>query len=287
MLTTAKTLVDHAAAHGYAVGAFNVTDIAMARGVVQAAQAQHSPVILQLSQKHAQNIVPLNLMAPVLLTLAEQASVPVAVHLDHGFDPAVCIQALHTGFSSVMYDGSAKPLAVNRLHTKRIVACAHALSASVEAELGPMQRDSVDTTVDYQALSATYTDPVEAREFVADTGVDMLAVAFGTVHGVYSQTPHLNWQRLAALHEAVAVPLVVHGGSGLSDDDYRHMIKGGIAKINYFSNMAYHVANRIRDQLNATVAQQPYVTAITEWEQAAVQAEVQARLQIFGSAGQA
>ncbi|MFD0896458.1 class II fructose-bisphosphate aldolase [Loigolactobacillus binensis] len=285
-LVTTKELTQSAQRGQYAVGAFNVTNIAMARGVVAAAEANCSPVILQIGEKQLTNYVPLDLMGTVMLTLARQAKVPIAVHLDHGFSYEVIIQALKLGFSSVMIDASQTDFATNIAQTKAVVQVAHALGVSVEAELGPMNREGGGTTVDYRQLAQTYTDPQAAERFVAATGTDLLAIAYGTVHGIYSQTPHLSFDRLQQIAQLVSVPLVVHGGSGLADQDYRRSIANGICKINYYSNLAYTVANTVKQKLQQTTTQ-VFISDVDNWTQQLVQAEVSAKLQIFGSAGQA
>ncbi|MFC6169787.1 class II fructose-bisphosphate aldolase [Loigolactobacillus jiayinensis] len=284
-LVTASELTKAAQQAQYAVGAFNVTSIAMARGVVAAAEAQRSPVILQIGEKQLTNYVPLDLIGPVMLQLAHTASVPVAVHLDHGFSYDVIMQALKIGFSSVMIDASQADFTANVAQTRAVVQAAHALGVSVEAELGPMNREGGGVAVDYSQLAHTYTDPKEAERFVTQTNVDMLAVAYGTVHGVYSQTPHLSFERLQQIKQLVALPLVVHGGSGLADDDYQRSIDNGICKINYYSTLAYHVANAVKQRLQQTT-EQTFISDVDQWTQQLVQNEVAAKLKVFGSAGQ-
>lgn len=285
-LVTGGELTKAAQRAQYAVGAFNVTSIAMARGVIAAAESTQSPVILQIGEKQLTNYTPLTLIGPVLLNLARTAKVPVAVHLDHGFSYDVIMQALKLGFSSVMIDGSQADFTGNVAQTKAVVQVAHALGVSVEAELGPMNREGGGTVVDYSRLAQTYTDPKEAERFVTQTDVDMLAVAYGTVHGVYSQTPQLSFERLQQISQLVALPLVVHGGSGLADQDYRRSIANGISKINYYSTLAYHVATQVGQRLQNTTTQ-VFISDVDQWTQEFVQTEVAAKLQVFGSAGQA
>ncbi|MFL2028744.1 class II fructose-bisphosphate aldolase [Loigolactobacillus zhaoyuanensis] len=286
VLATGIELTQAAQQAQYAVGAFNVTSIAMARGVVAAAEATNSPVIIQIGEKQLTNYAPLELIGPVMLTLARSAKVPVAVHLDHGFSYSVIMQALKLGFSSVMIDASQVDFNANVAATRAVVQAAHALGASVEAELGPMNREGGGTTVDYSQLAQTYTDPQAAVRFVSSTDVDMLAIAYGTVHGVYSQTPHLSFERLQQISRLVTVPLVVHGGSGLTDQDYRHSITNGISKINYYSTLAFQVANAVGQRLQ-NPDEQVFISDVDNWTQALVQAEVVTKLQVFGSAGKA
>lgn len=287
MLETTKTLTQDAKERGYAVGAFNVPSMPMARGVVAAAEASHAPVILQLGEKQHDHYLPLDLIGPALLTLAKNARVPVSVHLDHGFSFAVEVQALKLGFPSVMIDMSQQDLSTTTARTKEIVKIAHALGASVEGEIGPMNREGGGEKVDYAHLDETYTDPGEAAQFAQDTGVDLLAVAFGTVHGIYSQTPHLSFSRLRQIAQEVDVPLVMHGGSGLEDDDYRQAVQNGISKINYFTNMAYHVANEVIARAKQHEGEQLLVPDLDLWTTEFVQQEVTEKLTLFGAAGRA
>ncbi|WP_225049270.1 class II fructose-bisphosphate aldolase [Lacticaseibacillus kribbianus] len=284
VLVRADILAKDAQRYHYAVGAFNVTTIGMVQGVIAAAEANQAPVILQFGERQAR-FVPLATIAPILIAAAKSATVPVAVHLDHGLSFETVMQALRLGFSSVMIDASSQSIAANQAVTAAVVRVAHALNVSVEAELGPMQREGGPDAVDYAGLDATYTDPGVVADFVAATGLDMLAVAYGTVHGVYTQTPRLNYDRLAEIAQQTHVPLVVHGGSGLSDGDYRRSIAGGIAKINYFSTMAKNVTDAIRDRLNQPENQGVFVSELALWERDLVAEEVAARLAVFGGQG--
>ena len=201
-------------------------------------------MILQHAQSH-DDMIDLEEIGPIMKYYAERAKVPVALHLDHGSTFARCVQALRLGFTSVMYDASAKSFEENAAETKEIVKLAHAVGASVEAELGHIFTSEVvhgeggqaDSTSDYEDLNDIYTDPEVARKFVEMTGVDCLAVAFGTTHGVYLTEPKLDLPRVARLREATNIPLVMHGGSGVSDEDYAVAIENGICKVNYYTYM--------------------------------------------------
>jgi fructose-bisphosphate aldolase class II len=245
MLVTLKELLDEAMVEHKAVGAFNGTTLEAIRGIIQAAEELNSPVILQHAQSH-DDIIDLEEIGPVMKYYAERAKVPVALHLDHGSSFERCVQALKLGFTSVMYDASAKSYEENAAETAEIVKVAHSVGASVEAELGHIFTSAVvqgeggdnsDSTDDYENLDDIYTDPAVAKKFVEETGVDCLAVAFGTTHGVYLTEPKLDLPRVARLREATGIPLVMHGGSGVSDEDYAVAIENGICKVNYYTYM--------------------------------------------------
>ena len=244
MLVTLKELLDQANSAPNAVGAFKGTTLEAIRGIIQAAEELNCPVILQHAQSH-DDIIDLEEIGPIMKYYAERAKVPVALHLDHGSSFERCVQALCLGFTSVMYDASAKSFEENAEETKEIVKIAHAVGASVEAELGHIftsevvhgEGGSADSKDDYDDLDDIYTDPEVAKKFVELTGVDCLAVAFGTTHGVYLTEPKLDLPRVARIREAANVPLVMHGGSGVSDEDYAVAIENGICKVNYYTYM--------------------------------------------------
>ena len=243
-LVTSKEMLSKAQKGGYAVGAFNAENMEMVKAIIQAAEELNCPVILQHAQSH-DDIIDLEEIGLIMKYYAERAKVPVALHLDHGSSFERCVQALRLGFTSVMYDASAKSFEENAEETKEIVKIAHAVGASVEAELGHIftsevvhgEGGSADSKDDYDDLDDIYTDPEVAKKFVELTGVDCLAVAFGTTHGVYLTEPKLDLPRVARIREAANVPLVMHGGSGVSDEDYAVAIENGICKVNYYTYM--------------------------------------------------
>ncbi len=244
MLVTVKALLDEAKRERKAVGAFNGTTLESIQGIIRAAEELDCPVILQHAQSH-DTIVPMDEIGPVLLFYAGRAKVPVAVHLDHGSSFERCVQAIRLGFTSVMYDASGKEFETNVRETAEIVRIAHAAGVSVEAELGHIFTSEIvagegteaDSAADYEDIQDIYTDPQAAKVFVERTGVDSLAVAFGTVHGVYLTEPKLDLPRVAAIRDAAGIPLVMHGGSGVSDEDYKAAIENGICKVNYYTYM--------------------------------------------------
>lgn len=249
MLVNLKTILEKAKTGKYAVGAFNATDLNTARGIVEAAEKEQSPVILQFAEVHKQYIS-IEQAAAMYLELAESASVPVCVHLDHGENFETIIKAMHLGFSSIMVDASSKPFKENIAMTNKVLEIARALDVSVEAELGIMNAEDGSGELDYQKMDDTYTNVEEAKVFVEETSVDALAIAFGTVHGLYKAEPNLNYQRIKEISDVTNKPLVMHGGSGLSDQEYRQSIENGITKINYYSTMSYEVTNGLRKFLN-------------------------------------
>jgi fructose-bisphosphate aldolase class II len=287
VLVNAKELIKDAKARHYAIGSFNVTDIEMVRGIVSAAEKENSPVIIQFAELH-DNYVPLDVIGPVMINVAKKASVPVVVHYDHGVTFDNIVKAMQMGFTSVMMDASQDDFETNMARTKEIVKIAKPLNISVEGELGPMNREGGGDNVDYAELDKTYTNPQEAKQFIEETGVDMLAVAYGTVHGVYTQAPKLNFDRLKEISDLVDFPLVVHGASGLRDEEYRKSVENGICKINYYSEMVHRVALEVQKRLTEGLNnKQLFISDVSPWEIELVEKEIRERLRVFGSAGKA
>lgn len=229
---------------GHAVGAFNITSYESLRAVIQAAEGLGRPVIIQFAESHG-NFISLEEIGPHMLLYAREAAVPVAVHLDHGASFQTCMKAIRMGFTSVMIDASSKDLETNIRITKEVVHAAHPAGVSVEAELGCVPQScggsdaggSAEPAPSHGKPDSSYTDPFMAKEFVERTDVDFLAVSFGTVHGVYFNTPRLDMERLALIKKQVGIPLVMHGGSGISPEDYGRVMENGISKINYYTYM--------------------------------------------------
>lgn len=235
-LVTARHLLDAAAVLGNAVAAFDTADPVSTEGILQAAEQRQRPVILMVPEA-AMALLDRETFFPYLIWRARRSSVQVAVQVDHGESLGLIMQAIHHGFSSVMIDGSMLPLSDNIARTRQIVELAHAAGVSVEAEVGNVggaEGSFAGTEVD----TDTFTDPDDARAFAEATGVDALAVAFGTVHGHYKGTPRLDFDRLGAIRARVNTPLVLHGGSGLSDIDFVRAIEHGIRKINIFTEIS-------------------------------------------------
>ena len=235
MLVTLKEILQIAEEKGIAIGSFNTPNMTSVRAVIGAAEALQQPVILMHAQVHEEmGLCRMEEIAPVMSQFAQRAAVPVCVHLDHGTDLDYVKRGLALGFTSVMYDGSVLSTAENTANTRIAVEAARHAGASVEAEIGSMGAREGGAGDD----TSIYTDPDAAVQFVADTGIDALACAFGTAHGFYRAQPKLDYDRLSAIHERISVPIVMHGGSGVSAADYREVIRRGVRKVNYYTYMA-------------------------------------------------
>lgn len=235
MIVTLKDILRIAEAKKCAVGAFNTPNFASLKAVITAAEEQNLPVIIDHAQVHEEmGLCVMEEIAPMMLFMADKASVPVCVHLDHGTDLDYIKRGLDLGFTSVMYDGSELSPEMNLANTCIAVAMAREYGASVEAEVGSMgSRESGGLAGD-----SIYTDPEIAKSFAEETGIDALACAFGTAHGLYLKKPQLDFERLAKIKSMVNIPLVMHGGSGVSVEDYKKVIELGIRKINYYTYSA-------------------------------------------------
>jgi fructose-bisphosphate aldolase class II len=214
--------------------------------------------------------------------LAEDATVPVSIILDHGASFEHCIMALHAGFTDVMYDGSRLPFEENVSNTQKVVQAAHAVGAAVEAELGHVGTGS--TYSQFGAQGKGFTDPDVVERFVEETGVDFLAIAIGTAHGLYDGEVNLALDLLAEIRERVDIPLVLHGGSGLTDEQFRAAVAGGIQKINIFTNLAVESTRRMRD--NAKTDGASFRTMVTQIREA-FRDECGRLLDVFGTTGKA
>ncbi len=240
MLITMKAILELADAKNIAIGAFNITSLEGIQAVLQASEELNQPVILQFAPVH-ESIIPMSVIGPVMIMMAEQATVPVAVHLDHGDDLNLLKKALDMGFTSIMYDGSALSFEENVANTRIAVEMADAYGASVEAEIGAMGRQefsSIGEGEEGEAMEGCYTDPEQAEQFVEATGIDALACSFGTVHGLYLTEPKLDFDRISRIRTRIGLPIVMHGGSGVSDQDFRKCIENGVRKINYYTYLA-------------------------------------------------
>lgn len=229
-------MVGHAYRHNYAVGAFGVDDQIFLEGVLQAAESSRAPVVLNLIESHFYGR-DFALFAQTASDAARCATVPVAVNYDHGGSKSGAERAIAAGCNAVMVDTSMLPFSDNLHETREIVAMAHSCGVAVEGELGYVPGMEGDSAAEHPGELA-YTSAAEARTFVERTGVDCLAVSVGTVHGHMKGVPRLDYGRLAKLHEAVPVPLVIHGGTDLTEDQSRKLISHGVAKINYYTGLA-------------------------------------------------
>jgi fructose-bisphosphate aldolase class II len=246
-------MLQDASRRGYAVPCFNAINLDMIRGIIQAAEEEQSPVILCHAEIHFK-YTPLEMIAPIMVEAMERAKVPVSILLDHGKSFSAITNAMHLGFNAIMFDGSEYEYEENVLRTSEVVKIAKTLGVSVEGELGYVTRpksggaegEDDDSIIDDTSL---YTDPEQAREFVERTGIDALAAAFGTVHGVYLKKPMLDLSRLEQIRNTAGVPIVMHGGSGLSVEDFNNTIDKGVAKINYYTGMALKVMDQAKTRL--------------------------------------
>lgn len=225
-LTPVTPLLQAARSENKAVGAFNVGNMEMLMGVIKAAETANTPVIIQVAEKRL-NHSPLSLVGPMMVGAAGKAGVDIGVQLDHGFDAGIIHAAIDYGFTAVMFDGSALSLTENIIRTKEIVDFSRRQSVEVEAEIGTLGGSEGGPVHQIR-----YSDPEEARRLVEQTGCSSLAVAIGNAHGHYRGNPHLNFEVLEKIAAQVSVPLVLHGGSGLSEQDFRKAICLGIRKIN-------------------------------------------------------
>ena len=278
MLANLCDVLPKAQKEHYAVGLFNTIDTDMLEAVISAAEDLNAPVIIGT----AEVLLPygeLKLLAPSVISTAARAKVPVVVHYDHGLTFERCMEALKLGFTSVMFDGSAKDTAANLAETANVVRIAHAMGASVEGEIGHVGQAAAGDG----ELTDMYTTPAEAVSFVEATGVDALAVAIGTAHGVYKTKPRLDIGRLQEIRSALDTPLVLHGGSGLSDDDFRSTIASGIAKVNIFTDLCVAGTNAMAEAINAGKGYLDIRTARVE----AIRNAVKNKMELFGSVNKA
>ncbi len=278
MLVNLHDVLKPAMEGGYGVGLFNTTDSDMLEAVIAAAEETNSPVIIGT----AEVLLPygeLKLIAPGMIAAAKRAKVPVVVHYDHGLTFERCIEALQLGFTSIMFDGSAGDVDKNIADTQEIVRIAHAMGATVEGEIGHVgQAETNDNATDDR-----YTTPAEAVDFLEKTGVDALAIAIGTAHGAYKTKPQLDIERLKEIRSKVDTPLVLHGGSGLSDDDFRNAVTNGIAKVNIFTDLCVAGENAMSEGLAEGLA---YLDIRNKKVEAIKQA-AKRKMTLFGCAGKA
>ncbi len=230
----------------YAVGLFNAVNLELARGIIRAAEETQSPVIVGTAEVLFP-YGPLEEVSYYLLPMAKKAGVPVVVHLDHGLNRETCLKALELGFSSIMYDCSTDSYEENVRKVKEMAEIAHSYGATIEGELGHVgdNEDMTDDGTSSKDPSMYYTDPKMALDFVQKTGVDALAVAVGNAHGAYKFPPKLDFARIREIATTVDVPLVLHGGSGLTDLDFKTAIREGISKVNIFTDINVAAAKAV------------------------------------------
>lgn len=256
MLVNMKEILEEAEKGGYAIGCINTPNVETLRAVIGAAEDLNVPVIIDHAQVH-DSLISLEEIGPKMVEYAKKAKVPVCVHLDHGSDYNFVMRAIRCGFTSIMYDLSALPFEENKAKLKEFTEMAHKLNITVEAELGIMtstEEDShggVSSGWTHETIKKTFTDPEQAAEFARDTGVDALAVCFGTAHGIYAEPPILDIERVKAIRAAMPkdTRVVMHGGSGVDAKQVQAAITAGCSKINYYSYMAKACSKHIYEEL--------------------------------------
>lgn len=282
MLTTTKKILLDAQAGGYAVGAFNVENMEMVMAVLEAAEELQSPVIMQTTPSTVK-YAGLDFYLANVNAAAERASVPVVMHLDHGNSFELAMEALRTGYTSIMIDGSHHSFEENIALSKAVADACHPGKVPVEAELGKVggKEDDLDGGDDNP-----YTDPMEAKEFVERTGVDSLAVGIGTAHGVYKGKPVLQFDVLSQIRDVVDIPLVLHGTSGVPDEDVEECIRRGICKVNYATDLRIAFTKGVKEYLkeNPEAIDPKKYNALGKEE---VKKYVMGKMKVCGSVGKA
>lgn len=284
MLASLKEVLAVAEARTIAIGAFNTPNLESLCAVIEAAEALELPVIVQFAQCH-EEWLSLEIIGPIMVEHAKKASVPVCVHLDHGETLDYIRAALQMGFTSVMYDGSTRTLEDNIAETREAVCLAKRFGADVEAEVGSMgQREFAGGyPADEGEAQKIYTSPSDAQRFVAATGVQALACSFGTTHGIYLSAPRLDFEIVRQVRTATGgIPVVMHGGSGVSEDDFRSAILAGVRKINYFTYMdkvaGAAVCQTIRDTADTATV---FYTALRTAAMDAMRENVKDAMRVF------
>jgi fructose-bisphosphate aldolase class II len=299
MLMPSKELVVKAQKEGYAVGAFNAVNMETAQAIFGAAEETSSPFIIQITQTTLRYTEPEELFA-LIRARGEKTNVPFAIHLDHGRGFDICMRFLRLGVTSLMIDGSLqedgktpRTYEENVEVTRRVAAAAHAMGVTVEAEIGRLGQVSGDAEG-----GDNLTDADEAARFAGDTGIDMLAVAIGTTHGLYKGTPYIAHDRLKAIAKQVPVPLVMHGGTGVPDEDVRKAIPSGISKVNIDTQIRVAFYDAIIQQIHEVEKDFAEVDAsggVRKYDirkvlapaREAMREAVMDRMRVFGSAGHA
>lgn len=283
MLVPLKAVLKDAETGGYAVGAFNCNNMEIIQATATAAELEKSPVIIQASQG-ALKYAGLDYIAALVRVAAKEINIPIVLHLDHGTSFEQVVKCIRAGFTSVMVDGSGLPLEENIAFTSRAVNIARVVGVSVEGELGRIGGTEDNVLVSEQ--EAMFTDPVEAARFVNETGVDALAVAIGTAHGHYKGVPKLDFPRLVKIHSLVKVPVVLHGSSGVPDEDIREAIRLGIRKVNIDTDIREAFVNATRQVLEEQPEEIDPRKVLGPAREAAIEM-IRKKIRVFGSTGRA
>ncbi|MCI0183345.1 MAG: class II fructose-1,6-bisphosphate aldolase [Acidibacillus sp.] len=267
--------------HGYAVGQFNINNLEWTQAIVEVANEENSPVILGASEG-AIKYMGIEYMAAIAKAAADMSKVPIILHLDHGSSYDVILKCIRHGFTSVMIDGSHFPLEENIALTKKVVEACHPLGIHVEGELGRIGGVEDDLSVD--AREATLVHPGEAERFVKETGIDAFAPAIGSQHGHYKGKPNLAFDRLAQVQTLTGIPLVLHGGTGIPDEDVRRAISLGVSKVNVNTENQSAFTNTVReifDRDKEVFDPRKYLGPA----RAAIKDAVRTKIRLFGSNG--
>ncbi len=284
MLATLNDVMKIAEEKKIAVGSFNTPNLEGIQAVIEAAEELELPVIIQFAQCH-EPWIPLKTIGPIMVEAAKKATVPVCVHLDHGETLEYLQEALDIGFTAIMYDGSVLPYEENLANTKKAVEMAAKTGASVEAELGSMGKRESGAGDGSGAEDETkiYTDPEQAAIFVRETGIDALACSFGTTHGIYLTEPRLDFDVVKKVRENTGnIPVVMHGGSGVSAEDYHKAVDAGVRKINYFTYMDKSGGNAVKEYLDSVNENEPiFYSSIVEAGRKAMKENVKSAMQLF------
>ncbi len=282
-LVDMKDMLQHAYQHGYAVGAFEVVSLDFLDGIMQAAEQARAPVILSMAESHFEYF-DFDLMMPAVEAAAKRALVPVAIHFDHGTSLESAVNGINQGCNGVLVDASNEDFMENIRITKQVVETAHACGVAVEGELGYVPGVEGEGAEHYPG-DFVYTSLAEAKAYVERTGIDFLAVSIGTVHGQMKGKPKLDYQRLKQINDSLKMPLVIHGGTGLSDDQFHRLISNGVAKINCYTALSDVVAKQIRKNIKMETGCS-YI-GLTKSINLAVADEVERCMRLWGSAGRA
>ncbi|MDO5391122.1 MAG: class II fructose-bisphosphate aldolase [Eubacteriales bacterium] len=284
MLATLNDVMKIAEEKKIAVGSFNTPNLEALQAVIEAAEELDLPVIIQFAQCH-EPWIPLAVIGPIMVNAAEKSKVPVCVHLDHGETLEYLQQALDIGFTAIMYDGSTLSYEENLENTKKAVAMAAKTGASVEAELGSMGRRESGAGDDSGENDDTkiYTDPHQAKIFVEETGIDALACSFGTTHGIYLTQPKLDFEVVKNVRSLTGdIPVVMHGGSGVSKEDYFKAIHAGVRKVNYFTYMDKSGGNAVAEYVNSVKEGEPmFFSSASMAARDAMKENVKAAMKMF------
>lgn len=263
MLVSMNEVLREPCEKGYAVGAFNAYNLESLQAIIEAAEETGKGVIINYAEVHAP-LIPIEEIAPIMIYYAQKASVPVCLNLDHGTTVESCMNAMRLGFTSVMIDCSAESYEDNVRDTALVCRLAHSIDVSVEAELGHvftsdigMAEVAAENQDEMEDVESMYTDPDVAKDFVEKTGVDALAIAFGTSHGIYTVKPKLDLDRISKVREKIDIPFVMHGGSGLSKEEFQTAIRNGIRKVNYYTYMTLIGGKAVKEAMDQKSADEP------------------------------